>query len=167
MPSTQDAAKQLHANRHDLPADTRARMVALLNATLADLVDLHARYKQAHWNIQGPHFVALHELFDALAGEVPAHIDEVAERITALGGTAAGTLPQAVEASGLGAFPTEAGGHELFIPAVADAVAAAAKHVRGRIGEAGDAGDEGSADLLTGLVRDLDKQLWFVESHAR
>lgn len=154
-------------NRHDLPAKTREQMVAILNTTLADLIDLHLRYKQAHWNIQGPHFIALHEMFDMQAGQMPELIDEVAERVTALGGVANGDLRQALEASELGNFPRQGGGHEVFIPAVSDSIAAAAKAVRARIDTASESGDEGTTDLLTGLVRELDKQLWFVESHGR
>lgn len=157
----------LHATRHDLSIDTRKRMVEVLNPILADLIDLHAQIKQAHWNIQGPHFAALHELFDAVAAAVFPAVDEVAERITALGGTAAGELRQVVAASRLAAFPSTAGNHAAYLPVVAERLATVAATTRSGIATAAEADDDGTADLLTGLVRELDKQLWFVESHTR
>ena len=74
----------MHSTRIDLAAKTRTKMITLLNARLADAIDLQLQAKQAHWNVKGPSFIALHELFDTLAGEVAGYVDEVAERITAL-----------------------------------------------------------------------------------
>jgi len=50
--------------RNDLPANTRTKVIELLNARLADAIDLGAQTKHAHWNVKGPNFIALHELFD-------------------------------------------------------------------------------------------------------
>src|SRR5687767_1180465 len=49
--------------RNDLPDNTRKAMIALLNARLVDAIDLRLAVKQAHWNVKGPTFIALHELF--------------------------------------------------------------------------------------------------------
>jgi starvation-inducible DNA-binding protein len=73
--------------RNDLPANTRTKVIELLNARLADAIDLGAQTKHAHWNVKGPNFIALHELFDKVAESVEEHIDTLAERVTALGGT--------------------------------------------------------------------------------
>lgn len=70
--------------RNDLPPNIRTRVVELLNARLADAIDLGAQSKHAHWNVKGPNFIALHELFDKVAETVEEHIDSIAERVTAL-----------------------------------------------------------------------------------
>src|SRR5512137_575252 len=97
----------MHRTRIDLTAKTRARMAGLLNARLADAIDLQLQAKQAHWNVKGPSFIALHELFDRLAGELGGHVDEMAERITALGGVAEGTLQAVAGRSKLAAYPLD------------------------------------------------------------
>src|SRR4051812_43422420 len=81
--------------RNSLPAETRAKSVSLLNQHLADLFDLMSQTKFAHWNVKGSDFYQLHKLFDELAEVVEGHVDEVAERVTALGGVATGTARQA------------------------------------------------------------------------
>jgi starvation-inducible DNA-binding protein len=85
--------------RIDIAPATRAEMTNLLNARLADAVDLYTQAKQAHWNVKGPEFVQLHELFDSLAGDVLGYVDLIAERATALGGEALGTARMAAGAS--------------------------------------------------------------------
>ena len=72
------------ATRIDLKDNTRATMTALLNQQLVDTIDLYTQVKQAHWNVKGPHFIALHELFDKLAEELEGPVDDIAERVTAL-----------------------------------------------------------------------------------
>jgi len=74
--------------RNDLPANVRVEVTELLNARLADAIDLGAQSKYAHWNVKGPSFIALHELFDKVAETIEDQIDTLAERITALGGRA-------------------------------------------------------------------------------
>ena len=82
----------MHPTRNDLSTKTRTKVVAVLNARLADAIDLQFQAKQAHWNVKGPNFIALHELFDKISGDLGGHVDDMAERITALGGTAEGTI---------------------------------------------------------------------------
>src|SRR5579862_6301655 len=76
--------------RNDLPAGTRTKIIELLNARLADAIDLGAQTKHAHWNVKGPNFIALHELFDKIYSEVSEDVDMIAERIMQLGGSAHG-----------------------------------------------------------------------------
>src|ERR1700686_1925598 len=82
-----------------LSKNIRAKSVAVLNRHLAAAVDLHAQVKQAHWNVRGPTFIAIHELFDKVADVVEGYSDTIAERAGALGGTAEGTIQTAVEHS--------------------------------------------------------------------
>ena len=86
---------------NDLPLNTRTRVVKLLNARLADAIDLGTQVKHAHWNVKGPNFIALHELFDKLAEATEDQIDTIAERATALGGIAHGTLAAVARATSL------------------------------------------------------------------
>jgi starvation-inducible DNA-binding protein len=81
----------MHKTRNDLAAGTREKVVGLLNQNLADCLDLANQAKQAHWNVKGPNFIALHELFDKVHEVAKAAADEIAERAAALGGQAEGT----------------------------------------------------------------------------
>lgn len=143
----------------------RNTVVAVLNAHLADLSDLYSQTKFAHWNVKGPHFIALHDLFDKLAGTVEGHIDEVAERVMALGGTATGTVRQAAGASRVPEFPAGTVKGLEVVAALADRFGAVAKTVRAALDETDALGDKGTADLLTGISRDLDQALYFLEAH--
>ena len=85
----------------DIQADARRELVDMLNQQLADVITLHAHTKQAHWNIKGERFFQLHELYDELADDIFGYIDDTAERVTALGGTALGTTELAANATTL------------------------------------------------------------------
>ena len=97
----------MFTTKNNLAPKIRAQVAAILNQSLADLSDLYSQTKQAHWNVRGPNFYSLHKLFDDLAGAVEEHLDDVAERVTALGGTAQGTVRQIAAASRLPEFPRE------------------------------------------------------------
>jgi starvation-inducible DNA-binding protein len=153
--------------RNDLPTEARAALVEQLNQHLADLADLFTQTKQAHWNVKGKNFYSLHKLFDELAEEVEEAVDEVAERVTALGGLARGTARMAAESSRLDEFPPDVSASEQVLQVVADRYAAAAEMIRAGIGQAEEHNDAGTADLLTGIVRTLDKSLYFIESHLQ
>jgi starvation-inducible DNA-binding protein len=153
--------------RNDLSQAVRDKAVSLLNQHLADAIDLYNQIKQAHWNVKGPHFIALHELFDDLAEGVEGHVDTIAERATALGGTALGTIRLAAAASRLPEYPLEAVDGRQHLEALSARFATLAASVRAAIGAANDFGDVDTADLFTGVSRDLDKSLWFLEAHLQ
>jgi starvation-inducible DNA-binding protein len=157
----------MHPTRIDLSAKTRGRVVEVLNARLADAIDLQLQAKQAHWNVKGPNFIALHELFDKIAGDVGGHVDEMAERITALGGTAEGTVQAVAGRSKLEAYPLGLSEGRAHLEALAVALARFGKGVRKAINETGKAGDADTSDLFTGVSRDIDKSLWLVEAHLQ
>jgi starvation-inducible DNA-binding protein len=157
----------LHSTRIDLSQKTRARVVDLLNARLADALDLQMQAKQAHWNVKGPNFIGLHELFDRLAGELAGQVDELAERIVALGGSAQGTVQTVAAQSRLEPYPTDIAEGRAHVDALAAAHARLAKSVRKAIGDADKAGDADTADLFTGFSRALDKNLWLLEAHLQ
>ncbi len=157
----------MHRTRIDLGAKTRTRMIALLNARLADAIDLQLQAKQAHWNVKGPAFIALHELFDRLAGEVDGYVDDLAERITALGGVAEGTLQAVAGRSKLAAYPLDVSEGRAHVDALAESYARFGKSVRRAIDDAGKAGDADTSDLFTGISRGVDKGLWLLEAHLQ
>jgi starvation-inducible DNA-binding protein len=156
-----------HPTRNDLPARTRARIEKLLNERLAEALDLSAAAKQAHWNAKGTHFIALHELFDKLHGAVDEHVDSIAERIAALGGQALGTVQAAARGSSLKAYPEALSDGLEHVAALSDRVADFGARVRKSIRKAAELEDDGTADLLTGISRDLDQYLWFLEVHLQ
>lgn len=155
----------MHATKNDLPADKRVKLAELLNARLADLIDLQLQIKQAHWNVRGPNFIGLHKLFDDLAGEVLEYVDDTAERVTALGGLAEGTVQAVGKRTNLSAYSTTISRWSEHVEAISSAIAATGKLIRAAIDQADELGDADTADLFTGISRGLDKQLWFVEAH--
>ena len=154
--------------RNDLPDNTRKAMIALLNARLIDAIDLRLATKQAHWNLRGQSFFALHKLLDEFAATVQEHIDAAAERATALGGIVEGTLRDTVKRSRLKKKeePASKSGQRDWIRELADVHAACGDHIHSAIKKITDEDDFGTADLLTDVLRDLDKQLWILEAHA-
>ena len=136
-----------------------------MNQRLADASDLKSQAKQAHWNVKGPNFIALHELFDRVSTEVETHVDEIAERVTTLGGTAMGTVRLAAENSTLSEYPHEISDGTAHVDALSSALADFGKKVRANIDETSEIGDIDTSDLFTEISRNVDKLLWFVEAH--
>jgi starvation-inducible DNA-binding protein len=156
-----------HFQTHiDLPAEVRSQMIGLLNQQLADTFDLFSQAKQAHWNVKGLQFFQLHELYDKLAEELLEHVDNLAERATALGGAAAGTARMAADATRLPEFPATVGSQE-SIRALVERFGNVAGSTRAAIDTAADAGDQATADVFTEIARALDKSLYFLESHLQ
>ncbi len=157
----------MHTTKIDLNKDTREKMIELLNARLADSIDLKSQTKQAHWNVKGMSFIALHELFDQVAAAVEDYTDTIAERVTILGGTAEGTVRVSAEKSTLSQYPMEITDGRDHVEALTTALADFAKATRANIDDADEAGDMVTADLLTEVTRGTDKLLWFVEAHIQ
>ena len=156
----------MHQTRNTLSEGVRAQSIELLNSHLAAAIDLHAQMKQAHWNVRGPAFIAVHELFDKVSQEAEKFSDLIAERAGALGGTAQGTVQVAAERSFLVPYPLGIADESKHIFAVSGALAAFGQSVHAAIVKATDLGDATTADLFTEISRGVDLQLWFVESHV-
>jgi len=148
-----------------LSANIRAKSVELLNKHLAAAIDLHGQVKQAHWNVRGPAFIAVHELFDKVADTVEDYSDRLAEHAAALGGTAQGTVQVAAEHSFLAPYALGIAGEKEHITTLSISLATFGESARKAIDEAAGYGDADTADLLTEISRGIDHQLWFVESH--
>ena len=156
----------MHSTHNDLPEVTRGKVIELLDARLADATDLQTQLKQAHWNVKGPSFIALHELFDKINEAVEDYVDDLAERVVQLGGTAHGTARQVATRSTLPEYPAVSAGRD-HVEAVATALAAFAKLARTSIDQADELGDKDTADIFTEISRGVDKWLWFVEAHLQ
>lgn len=160
-------AHHLYTSRIDIPDETRNEFVGVLNTQLAATIDLYLQTKQAHWNVKGPVFYALHTFFDDLAESVEPFIDELGERVTALGGVARGTTRMAAAASPLSEYDEGIVTGEDSLAALIERYAAYAELTRGAIERAGEQGDAATEDLLTEIVRTIDKDLYFLESHVQ
>jgi starvation-inducible DNA-binding protein len=156
----------LNPTRNTLPEGVRAQSVEHLNRFLAAAIDLHAQLKQAHWNVRGPNFISVHELFDKVSTKAEDISDMLAERVGALGGTARGTVQLATEKSFLVPYPLGIADGQKHIFAVSGALAAFGQDIQEGITKATKMADATTADLLTEISRTIDMQLWFVESHA-
>ncbi|MCW0182728.1 MAG: DNA starvation/stationary phase protection protein Dps [Zavarzinia sp.] len=156
----------MRPTRNTLPEDIRLQAIELLNRHLAAAIDLHAQVKQAHWNVRGPGFIAVHELFDRVSVEVENFSDRLAERAAGLGGTALGTVQIAAAQSFLVPYSPGIADESEHIFAIAGALAAFGQSAREAIDLAAAAGDAVTADLFTQIASGVDQQLWFVESHA-
>ena len=157
----------MHLTKNDLPQKSRESLVKLLNERLIDLIDLQIQTKHAHWNVKGPNFIALHELFDDVAEAVEEFTDEVAERVSTLGGTTESLVADVAKRTTLPAYPGKAISGADHVKALSTALAAAAKGARAAINKSEELGDKVTADLFTEVTAGLDKKTWFVESHLQ
>lgn len=158
---------KLYRTGNDLSKDTRVKVIALLNTRLADAVDLHMQMKQAHWNVKGPNFIGLHELFDKIHAATGKYVDEIAERAVQLGGVAYGTVRMASESTELPEYPNDIAEGASHVHAVANVLSSFAHEIRSSIDKADDLDDADTADLFTEISRGIDKWLWFVEAHGQ
>jgi starvation-inducible DNA-binding protein len=159
-------SSRLFPTKNDLPVQTRVRVAELLNTRLADCIDLQTQCKQAHWNIKGPSFIALHKLFDDVNEDVEEYVDLLAERVVQLGGVAEGTARMVAERTTLDEYPAVTDGED-HVDALSSALAAFGGATRKAIDQAEELGDADTMDILTEISRGIDKWLWFVEAHQQ
>ncbi|MCI0533870.1 MAG: DNA starvation/stationary phase protection protein Dps [Verrucomicrobia subdivision 3 bacterium] len=158
---------KLIPTQNSLPEPTRREMIELLNQQLADAIDLGLQAKQAHWNVKGPHFIGLHELFDKAAEKIEEFIDDIAERAVELGGVTLGTLQVVANSSRLPAYSLTISSGKEHVTELSNALATFGATIRAAIDTATEAVDADTADLLTEVSRGVDKLLWFVEVHLQ
>ena len=157
----------MNPTKNDMSRDLRGKMVKLLNDRLVDTIDLFNQLKQAHWNVKGPNFIAIHELFDQVAEHIEGWSDDIAERAVAMGGLVDGTSQAVGQRTSLPPYDPSITDGLAHIDAVTTSLARYAQLVRKAIDTADNAGDAGTADLFTGISRAVDKDLWFVEAHLQ
>ena len=155
----------MHPTKNDLSEKVRRKMIETLGDRLADATDLMLQTTQAHWNVKGPSFIALHELFDKINDAAEEWVDLIAERIIQLGGTAEGTVQATAKRTSLKPYSLTIVSGTDHVEALSSSLAAFGRKVRTAIDKTGKAGDADTADLFTEVSRDVDKYLWFVEAH--
>lgn len=165
--SLDNEKEEMNETENDVSLEQRKELCRLMNKRLATAVDLQMQLKQAHWNVKGPSFIALHELFDSVYAKIEVHVDTIAERIVQFGGIAHGTIRASAKATHLAEYPLTIQEGSAHIEAVARALSVFGTEVRNMIGETVLLGDAGTADLFTEISRSVDKQLWFVEAHSQ
>lgn len=163
--SAEAATPLLYPTKNDLPVATRTEVIRLMNQRLAECIELQTQCKQAHWNVKGRDFIALHKLFDEINESVEDYIDEIAERIVQLGGIAEGTVRIVAARSDLIDYPLVLTSGDEHAAALSDSLSAFGRSTRMGIEEMGELKDAVTQDLLTEITRGTDQWLWFVESH--
>ncbi|TJZ93445.1 DNA starvation/stationary phase protection protein Dps [Paracoccus gahaiensis] len=152
-------------NVKGLTDNARKTAISELNARLADGLALSLAIKQAHWNIKGPNFIAVHELLDVVYARLQEHLDIFAERVQILDGTALGTAETVARATTLQEYPTDLTKSADHIAQICDRMRDHGEKLRAAIDMTDEAGDANTADIFTAASRTADKDLWFLESH--
>src|SRR6267143_6961396 len=158
---------KMFETENDLPKNAREELNTLMNQRLADAIDLQVQLKQAHWNVKGPNFIGLHELFDEIDEAVESYVDLIAERIVQLGGIAEGTVRVAAGRSRLEEYPLVIADGHAHVEAVSKALSTFGREARATINQANELDDADTADIFTEISRGIDKWLWFVEAHTQ
>ena len=161
------APPKMYETENDITPQRRIELNRLMNQRLADAVDLQMQMKQAHWNVKGPSFIGLHELFDKVDEAVESYVDMIAERIVQLGGIAEGTVRVAAQRTRLEEYPLTIADGLAHVEAVAKALSTFGHEARKTINQADELDDADTADLFTEISRGIDKWLWFVEAHSQ
>ena len=157
----------LHKTHNDLPEKTREKVIELCNARLADCTDLVSHAKTAHWNVKGPHFIGLHELFDKIYKATSAHADLIAERCAQLGGTVLGTVRLAANSSSLDEYPIDIFTCEEHVKSMCRSLSQFGRLAREAIRQCDELDDQDSMDMFTDISREIDMYLWFTEAHMQ
>ncbi|WBU61775.1 DNA starvation/stationary phase protection protein Dps [Paracoccus albus] len=149
----------------NLTDNARKTSVEVLNALVADGIAVSRALKQAHWNVKGPGFIGFHELLDQVKARIDDGVDNLAERVQQLDGTAISTVQKVAEASTLKPYPTNLVKLDAHAKAVAEILREYGGKLREGIETTDEAGDPNSADILTAASNDVDKDTWFVSSY--
>lgn len=157
----------MYPTKNSLPEKIRTQICGLLQGHLSNSIDLTSQAKQAHWNVKGPDFIALHELFDKISEDSEEYIDLIAERIVQLGGIAEGTIKAAAKRTQLPDYPLNISTCSDHVGALAHTLATYGENVRNAISQADELNDKDTADIMTQISREVDKYLWFVEAHIQ
>lgn len=159
-------AKTATKSHNDLEDNTKKTAIQVLQSCLTSSIDLYNTTRQAHWNVKGHNFHGLHLMFETFYGTIETDIDEIAERLVQLGGTAVGISQDVAAKTPLPAYPTDIKLGQDHVAALIERYSMVAKATREGIDQTDEAGDADTADLLTAVSRNLDKALWMLEATA-
>lgn len=155
----------LYASPSNLPQESRQKIAAALQAVLADGLDLHSQIKVAHWNIKGPHFAALHPLFETFAVSLAAHNDNVAERAVTLGAQIHGTARHVAKSSRLPEYPQDTTRDLEHVRLLAERIEGYLNGLQEARKATEGLGDVDTVDLLTAIITEFEKHGWFLRAH--
>jgi starvation-inducible DNA-binding protein len=144
-----------------LPENVQARLIEILNRSLANAIDLQLQSRQTYWNVKGHNFLSLRELFDKISEEVEEYTNLIAERIVQLGGKAEGTAHTVAGRSSLDGHLLASTDH---IDTLATTLTNFGRHTRYASAQAIELKDADTADIFTEIARGIDKWLWFVQT---
>lgn len=155
----------MNVNLKGLKDNARKTSIETLNACVADAIAMGLALKQAHWNVKGKNFIAVHELFDSVHANLQGHIDVMAEQVQILDGVALGTLETVGKDSRIKPYPTDLTKAEDHLKAICERMRDLGGALREAIDTVDEAGDADTADIFTSASRQVDKDLWFLSSH--
>jgi len=164
---TERTSTNMYATGIDLSETKRVQLIELSNACLAEAVDLQLHCKHAHWNVKGPNFIALHQLFDQVNESVEDYIDLIAERAVQLGGIANSTAHVGTPWAHIPENDPQSPSERDYVQSLSGALASFGRIAREAIGKSNELGDAVSADIFTEISRGVDKWLWMVEAHLQ
>lgn len=154
-------------SNNPIPSKTRDDVIKILHKRLADAIDLQTQIKIAHWNVKGPRFIGLHELFDEVYEKVVEMVDDIAERLVALGGSTQENVQNVVKNTCLTPYPVEITGGIAHVKAVAKVLGEFSGKLYESLEKCAELGDPGTEDILTGMTTVVDQYIWFVEAHLQ
>ena len=156
-----------YPTKNNLKSNVKTASIELLNARVADCIDLALLTKQAHWNLKGREFIAVHEMLDGFRTQVDDYVDTMAERVVQLGGTALGTVQTTTKTTTLPPYPIDIHTVPDHLKALIERYGQTANSIREAIDQSAESGDATTADVFTEVSRGLDKSLWFLEAHVQ
>lgn len=142
-----------------------ADVVDTLNYHVALAADLRSQVKQAHWNVVGPNFIALHHLFDEQAEFLLAHVDLFAERVRALRGVARGTVRMAAAESPLEDIEADDLPSDVAVRAILERFETYSESLAVAIEASAKAKDATTQDIYIEAQRQVDLHAYFLRSH--
>jgi starvation-inducible DNA-binding protein len=134
-----------------------------LSRLLADSYTLYLKTHNYHWNVKGPLFNTLHQMFEEQYTELAVAIDDIAERIRALGEPAPGSYQAYSELTEIEEEVGEPSAEEMMLRLL-QGQETVARTARSVIGAAEAANDEPTADLLTQRMQVHEKNAWMLRS---
>ena len=142
------------------------KSIALLEVILSDEMTLYIKTRKFHWNVSGESFMELHKLFQSQYTEMEETIDEVAERISKLGGKTIGTMKEFSQHSRLKELPGKYPSQKEMLKELLTDHESVIKHLRKDVEECGDKfKDAGTADFLTGIMEQHETTAWILRRY--
>lgn len=143
------------------------KLVSKMNAYLANQEIMYIKLHNMHWNLRGNGFFTLHAKFEELYDQTAEIIDEVAERILAIGAAPVANLKEALEVTAVKELPNGPISSEEAIRILTIDVEYWIKDSKEILALADEAGDAVTADIFTGYVKEYEKLLWMLKAYAQ